>query len=182
MPSYDFLPKVQLLFAALCLYSRVRPFLAGWRCNPALPGGLRYQGVTIRWEDRHAATSHIEEGADISACPPQEFYGGSAAQSSLLPFLDIMLGVEHDNKNGSYLTAMREYMYRPHREFLAHLEHVTSTKTSIRHFLNSLTLPSPAVDEVKAAYNECLEHLQVLQPIAISPNDFRRFVQHIFQS
>ena len=125
--------------------------------------------MKVRWEDRHATNeNHIEEGADITTCPPQEFYGGSAAQSSLLPFLDIMLGVEHDNKNGSYLTAMREYMYRPHREFLAHLERTTSTKTNIRQFLNHLSLPSPAADKVKAAYNECLEHLQVMSSMAVS--------------
>jgi len=161
--------KVREACHPVIFYQRVRPFLAGWRCNPALPGGLRYEGVKVRWEDRHATNeNHIEEGADITTCPPQEFYGGSAAQSSLLPFLDIMLGVEHDNKNGSYLTAMREYMYRPHREFLAHLERTTSTKTNIRQFLNHLSLPSPAADKVKAAYNECLEHLQTFRTAHIS--------------
>ena len=35
-------------------YHRVRPFLAGWKANPALPNGLKYEGVYVRWEDRPA--------------------------------------------------------------------------------------------------------------------------------
>lgn len=33
-------------------YHRVRPFLAGWKANPALPNGLKYEGVYVKWEDR----------------------------------------------------------------------------------------------------------------------------------
>ena len=83
-------------------YHRVRPFLSGWKHNPTLKDGVLYQGVTA---DR------------------QQFYGGSAAQSSLLPFLDITLGVSHENsKSKDFLLAMRDYMPRRHREFLLYIE------------------------------------------------------------
>ena len=83
-------------------YHRVRPFLSGWKHNPTLPHGIIYRGVS---DDR------------------QQFYGGSAAQSSLLPMLDIGLGIKHEqNKSREFLQAMRDYMLKPHREFLQYLE------------------------------------------------------------
>lgn len=83
-------------------YHRVRPFLSGWKHNPTLVNGVIYEGVTTE---------------------RQQFYGGSAAQSSLLPFLDISLGVSHENsKSKDFLMAMRDYMTRPHREFLLYVE------------------------------------------------------------
>ena len=83
---------------------RVRPFLAGWRGNPALPDGLVYEGV---WPE------------------PRRFYGGSAAQSSLVPAFDALLGIDHGGRRccaGGYLAEMRAYMPREHRRFLAGLE------------------------------------------------------------
>ena len=52
-------------------YHRIRPFLSGWKSNPTLPNGMIYEGV------RGNAS--------------QFYYGGSAAQSPLLPYLDISL-------------------------------------------------------------------------------------------
>jgi hypothetical protein len=53
----------------------------------------------------------------------QQFFGGSAAQSPIFPFLDVSLGVTHDShKSQQFLSAMRDYMLRPHREFLQYLE------------------------------------------------------------
>ena len=41
----------------------------------------------------------------------QQFFGGSAAQSPLFPFLDIGLGVAHNShKSQQFLLAMRDYM------------------------------------------------------------------------
>ena len=87
---------------------RVRPFLAGWRGNPALPDGLVYEGV---WPE------------------PRRFYGGSAAQSSLVPAFDALLGIDHGGRRccaGGYLAEMRAYMPREHRRFLAGLEGAAS--------------------------------------------------------
>jgi len=95
-------------------YHRVRPFLSGWKHNPTLPHGILYKGAS---NDR------------------QQFYGGSAAQSSLLPFLDICLGIKHDlNKSREFLLAMRDYMLQPHRAFLVYLE----TTACIRQFVEQL--------------------------------------------
>lgn len=57
---------------------------------------------------------------------PMQFYGGSAAQSSLIPFLDLGLGVTHDSsKSQDFLLAMREYMPLKHREFLVYMKQVS---------------------------------------------------------
>jgi indoleamine 2,3-dioxygenase len=86
-------------------YHRVRPFLSGWKHNPTMPSGVVYEGVSS---------------------VPQQFYGGSAAQSSLLPFLDITLGIGHESsKSRDFLLAMRDYMLKPHREFLSYLETIS---------------------------------------------------------
>jgi indoleamine 2,3-dioxygenase len=61
-----------------------------------------------------------------------KFYGGSAAQSSLIPFLDIALGVSHESsKSQEFLLAMREYMPKSHREFLGYVKQVAC----IRQFI-----------------------------------------------
>ena len=89
-------------------YHRVRPFLSAWKHNPTLPHGVIYEGVS---DER------------------QQYYGGSAAQSSLLPFLDIALGVSHQSiKSQDFLRSMREYMPKSHREFLGYLEKVACVR------------------------------------------------------
>lgn len=95
-------------------YHRVRPFLSGWKHNPTLPHGVLYSGVDTQ---------------------RRQYYGGSAAQSALLPLLDIGLGVQHDSvKSTDFLLAMRDYMLKPHRELLAYLEEVAN----IREFVSNL--------------------------------------------
>jgi indoleamine 2,3-dioxygenase len=61
-----------------------------------------------------------------------KFYGGSAAQSSLIPFLDICLGVSHESSSSQdFLLAMREYMTKQHREFLVHMDSVACIRDFI---------------------------------------------------
>jgi hypothetical protein len=128
-------------------YHRVRPFLAGWKSNPAVPNGVKYEGIEISWTDREdnqqATGVHepkrwqgVNRKATLETCSPQYFSGGSAAQSALLPFLDICLGVdhtEHDKSSNSagFLRSMRQYMPRQHREFLELME----TENCIRQFM-----------------------------------------------
>jgi indoleamine 2,3-dioxygenase len=89
-------------------YSRVRPYIHGWKDNPALPAGLLYEGV----EEFHGR--------------PQQFRGETGAQSSIIPSLDAGLGVAHeDDPLRHYLTEMREYMPPKHRQFIAALEGMT---------------------------------------------------------
>lgn len=141
-------------------YHRVRPFLAGWKANPALPNGLKYEGVYVKWEDRPSyedsmpgasrglppsnSCRHGEretaawepmpaidvplgEGDDLDACPAQYFSGGSAAQTALFPFLDLMFGVDHQphdqsKRSGGFIKSMRQYMPRSHRMFLGYMD------------------------------------------------------------
>jgi indoleamine 2,3-dioxygenase len=86
-------------------YHRVRPYIHGWKDNPALPHGLLYEGV-----------------AEFKG-QPQHFRGETGAQSSIIPSLDAGLGVFHeDDPLRHYLTEMRDYMPPKHREFIAALE------------------------------------------------------------
>ena len=52
-----------------------------WRDNPMLPDGLWYEGVS-------------EE--------PLQLSGGSAAQSSTIQSLDVLLGIQHDKDSGGW--------------------------------------------------------------------------------
>ena len=78
-------------------YHRVRPYIFGWHNNPALPGGLVYEGVTAY------------------AGKPQTFRGETGAQSTIVPCLDAVLGVEHaPDELRTYLMQMRRYMPTKH--------------------------------------------------------------------
>lgn len=78
-------------------FTRVRPFLAGWK-----PPGILYEGVSTT---------------------PLMFAGGSAGQSALLQALDAALGVRHaDPRSQPFLMDMRDYMPPPHRRFVEALE------------------------------------------------------------
>jgi len=86
-------------------YNRVRPFIHGWKDNPALPDGLIYLGVT-----EYQNT-------------PQQCRGETGAQSTIIPALDCVFGITHqDDPLQHYLMEMRDYMPRAHREFLQQLE------------------------------------------------------------
>jgi indoleamine 2,3-dioxygenase len=86
-------------------YHRVRPFIHGWKNNPALPNGIVYAGV--------------EEYQEA----PQYFRGETGAQSSIIPALDAALGITHaEDPLTVYLAEMRHYMPPAHRAFLEALE------------------------------------------------------------
>lgn len=86
-------------------YSRVRPYIHGWKNSPTLPEGLVYEGVGI-YEER-----------------PQQLRGETGSQSSIVPALDAGLGVPHaDDPLTQYLEEMRAYMPPRHRAFVAALE------------------------------------------------------------
>ncbi len=82
-------------------FERVRPYIHGWRDNPALPDGIIYEGV-----ERYGSTG-------------QAFRGQTGSQSSIVPAMDALLGVGHA------ADPLREYLdqlhiYRPpaHRRFI----------------------------------------------------------------
>lgn len=111
-------------------YNRVRPYIFGWKNNPALPNGLLYEGV---WPE------------------PKLFRGETGAQSTIIPTFDAFLGVHHaDDPLKTYLLEMREYMPREHRAFLEQVEN----KGSCREFVIN------SDKSVKELYNECIYELE----------------------
>jgi indoleamine 2,3-dioxygenase len=82
-------------------YHRVRPFIHGWHLAPVI-----YEGVD-------------DEGGDV----PRGYYGETGAQSTIVPCLDAVLGVQHQpDELRAYLAGMRTYMPPAHVAFLQELE------------------------------------------------------------
>jgi indoleamine 2,3-dioxygenase len=99
-------------------YNRVRSFIFGWAGNPALPNGVRYEGVS-QWK-----------GAG------QKFRGETGAQSSIIPSLDAALSIRFDENNAfsQHLLELRSYMPPLHRSFVEALE-TNDSKLSCREFV-----------------------------------------------
>lgn len=113
-------------------YTRVRPYIFGTKNNPALPDGLVYTGQY--------------GGA------PQFFRGETGAQSAVVPTLDGLLGVAHqDDPLKEYLLEMRQYMPVPHQKFLADVESQSRVRPVVEaHKANAALV---------AAYNHCIDTL-----------------------
>lgn len=89
-------------------YTRVRPYIHGWKNNPSLPDGLIYDSVEAYGQQ------------------PQQFRGETGAQSSIVPCLDAGLGIRHvPDPLTVYLQEMRDYMPPRHHAFLQALESQT---------------------------------------------------------
>ncbi|KAI9742182.1 MAG: hypothetical protein M1818_004082 [Claussenomyces sp. TS43310] len=135
-------------------YHHIRPFLAGSKnmAEAGLPNGVIY-----------------DDGTGIDKYT--HYSGGSNAQSSLIQFFDIILGVQHRptghtkdqaSQKGlegtapppkhNFLHEMRNYMPGPHRRFL---EDVTRC-ANIRDFVESRT----ENHELSLAYDACLAMLR----------------------
>lgn len=142
-------------------YHRIRPFLAGGKnmAEAGLPNGVLFDDSTGRQEYRHHG-------------------GGSNAQSSLIQFFDIVLGIEHrptgekprhqsgsGSESGSegqtppsrhnFIHEMRAYMPGPHRRFLEHVSNVAN----IRDFVESHRRNR----DLTIAYDACLAMLRALR-------------------
>lgn len=164
-------------------YNRVRPFLAAWKSNPAVPNGVRYLGVIEHLDISSREYTTPDISADEIAVNPnarypyQLFNGGSAAQSTLLPFFDIFLGVDHSEHDASsrsngFLHAMRNYMPVPHRQFLVHLQEVAVTRKFIVDCKSALVDASGesrgATEKLLAAYEQCLDRLSEFRSLHIN--------------
>jgi indoleamine 2,3-dioxygenase len=82
-------------------FRRVRPYIHGWKDNPALGAGVVYRGV-----------ARFREA-------PQAFRGQTGSQSSIVPSMDALLGVGHAaDPLRAYLDEL--HIYRPpgHRRFI----------------------------------------------------------------
>ncbi|GIV04892.1 MAG: hypothetical protein KatS3mg016_0467 [Fimbriimonadales bacterium] len=115
-------------------YHRVRPYIHGWKNNPALPNGLIYEGV------------------EAYGGQPQQFRGETGAQSSIIPTLDALLGIQHaDDPLKTYLMEMRLYMPPAHRRFMEAVE--------ARSTVRNVVLQSGEA-ALRDAYNACVENIQ----------------------
>jgi indoleamine 2,3-dioxygenase len=112
-------------------YSRVRPYIHAWKNNPALPNGLIYDGVS-------------EFGGK-----GQHFRGETGAQSSIIPSLDALLGVQHEpGILFDYLMEMRQYMPPAHRRFIEHLEQGPSLREAVSRSKDR---------QLQNVYNRCVQ-------------------------
>jgi indoleamine 2,3-dioxygenase len=82
-------------------FQRVRPYIHGWKDNPALGDGVVYQGVA-----RYAGR-------------PQAFRGQTGSQSSIVPAMDALLGIGHAaDPLRAYLDELHIYRPPAHRRFI----------------------------------------------------------------
>ena len=126
-------------------YNRVRPYIFGWKNNPATPNGVIYEGV-----EEYGGT-------------PQLFRGETGAQSSIVPALDALLGVIHSNDPlKEYLDEMRLYMPKEHRNLLNDLDQWSDNnrRNSVRED-SSVVLSDKIIKEVHAFRNKHLEYARI---------------------
>uniref|UniRef100_A0A383VPZ4 Indoleamine 2,3-dioxygenase n=1 Tax=Tetradesmus obliquus TaxID=3088 RepID=A0A383VPZ4_TETOB len=104
-------------------YKRVRVPMSGWRNNEALPQGLVYEGL---WGNQ-----------------PQQLYGETGAQSTVVHALDAALGIQHTKGwMQAYLTDMRAHMPPSHRAFLHQLEQEPSVRDAVQALAQTTTSSS----------------------------------------
>ena len=125
-------------------YHRVRPYIHGWKNNPAFPEGLIYEGV-----------------ADYQN-KPQQFRGETGAQSSIIPTMDGLLGITHkEDLLGVYLQEMRDYMPATHRTFIKQIE----SSSKVREIVKQHKPNFPKLCEV---YNHCVQLVERFRQIHLT--------------
>ncbi|KJZ74890.1 hypothetical protein HIM_05799 [Hirsutella minnesotensis 3608] len=147
-------------------FYQIRPFLAGSKNMAAagLPSGVFY-----------------DEGNGRGSWQPLR--GGSNGQSSLIQFLDIVLGVEHKTDGNSnrrtqaqtpaFHEEVRSYMPGPHRRFLEHVAHLGSIRE-----LATLPGSTPEQERFREAYQTATrimtdlrnKHLQIVARYIVLPS------------
>ncbi len=117
-------------------FTRVRPYIHGWKNNPALPNGMTYEGVS--------------EYQGI----PQKFRGETGAQSAIIPAFDAALVVTHeDDPLKRYLMEMRDYMPEADRAFIEKIE----SGPSVRDYVLTRYKQVPLLRE---RYNETIDLME----------------------
>lgn len=138
-------------------YHRIRPFLAGSKnmAEAGLPDGVIYEDGTATEKYR-------------------KYSGGSNAQSSIIQFFDIVLGIEHrptgEKKDmtseselegtapppkHNFLLEMRKYMPGPHRRFLEDVTMVANIRDYVEAHVNN--------HELTLGYDACLAMLRAFR-------------------
>ncbi len=112
-------------------FNRVRPWIHGWANNPALNGGLIYEG--------------LYDGK------PQALRGQTGSQSSIVPAMDALFGVAHsDDPLKSFLDELHHYRPVPHRRFIEGV----AARSKLRSFVTGSGSQS-----LKDAFNANLEQV-----------------------
>lgn len=82
-------------------FERVRPYIHGWKDNPALPHGIIYEGV-----ERYGTQG-------------QAFRGQTGSQSSIVPAMDALMGIGHAaDPLRDFLDQLHIYRPPAHRRFI----------------------------------------------------------------
>jgi indoleamine 2,3-dioxygenase len=141
-------------------YTRVRPYIHGWKNSPSLPNGLVYEGVATY------------------AGAPQQIRGETGAQSSIVPCLDAGLGIAHAaDPLTVYLQEMRDYMPPRHRAFLQALEKASDDLG--RPMLSGYVRDRKSrIPDLWAAYCACVDLLAKFRDIHIGYADSYIHRQH----
>ena len=118
---YDVLARMPEKCDPYVYFHRVRPYIFGWRNNPALPNGVVYEGV------------------EALGGKGMTYRGETGAQSAIVPALDGVLGIEHERDElREYLMEMREYMPPKHVAFIEAVE----AGPSVREFVKKVNRAS----------------------------------------
>ncbi len=114
-------------------FHRVRPYIHGWKDNPALAAGLIYEGV-----------------AETNG-QPQSFRGQTGSQSTIVPSMDALLGVGHAaDPLRTFLDELHIYRPPAHRTFVDEVR----ARSHLRAFVQGAG--SPALRDL---YNTCIRSL-----------------------
>lgn len=113
-------------------YTRVRPYLHGWKNNPAFPRGMIYEGVTAYHNQ------------------PQQFRGESGAQSGIVPSLVAFFDIRHTENDFTrtfipYLEEIRAYMPKGHRRFIETIEQLSRNGYSLLNFVVARKKSNPSL-------------------------------------
>jgi indoleamine 2,3-dioxygenase len=111
-------------------FHRVRPWIHGWKDNPALGEGLIYEGV------------------DETGGKPQAFRGQTGSQSSIVPAMDELLGIGHaGDPLRTFLDELHIYRPPQHRRFIDDLR----AQSQLRAFVQALGDPG-----IRDLYNDII--------------------------
>ena len=113
-------------------FNRVRPYIHGWKNNPAMPDGLIYEGI-----QRYGGK-------------PYPLRGQTGSQSSIVPAMDALFQVEHTNDQlREFLNELHAYRPVKHRAFIEDMQRASHLREFARTQPQSL----------KDAFNACVEQV-----------------------
>lgn len=114
-------------------FHRVRPWIHGWKDNPALGGGLVYEGV------------------EALGGKPVAFRGQTGSQSSIVPSMDAFLGVTHaSDPLRVFLDELHAYRPVEHRRFIERVRAESCVREAVKQAGRA---------ELTQAYNACVEEV-----------------------